>query len=200
MFRTPRHHAARSAWFWVLILVLWTPDAPAQEPDGPSRDTAVAPASLAFKDRPIRPDSRRNPANPRGEAGSNWWFGPVGVAGALAVVGGISLASKRFGLNLNLGMTRDLGPIGLVGQTRLSPKHSVYLVRVGGRVLILGAGAGGSPTSLGEVTDPAELARLIPQRPARSAGPASTSAVRLAGTTRTMTTSTGFDQRIGDDE
>ena len=39
----------------------------------------------------------------------------------------------------------------VVGRTSLSPKHTVYLLDVGGRVLILGAGPQGAPTLLGEL-------------------------------------------------
>ncbi len=165
----------------------------ARSAEEPTRDPAVNPASVAPRSTPIDRTPRRelDPSR-RGEAGSGWWIGPVGIAGALALVGGASLASKRFGLNLGLG--KDGGLIGVVGQTRLSPKHSVYLVRVADRVLILGTGPGGSPAPLGEVTDPLELARLIPQRSPRGIG--SPPPVKLAGMARPI----GFDQRIGDDE
>ncbi len=194
MLRTPRRSATSVAWFWALSLPLWPAAATAQSPAESTRDPAVAPTSLTAPSQPVRSGSRGGHKSSQGETTSGWWLGPAGIAAAFAVVGGASLASKRFGLNLNLGLTRETGPVAVVGQTRLSPKHSVYLVRVGGRVLILGAGQGGSPTTLGEVTDPSELARLIPQRPARPS--ASTPAVKVAGLARP----TGFDQRIGDDE
>jgi flagellar protein FliO/FliZ len=115
-------------------------------------------------------------------AGSGgWWLGTAGIAGALAIFGGASLASKRF------LPARDSGPIRVVGRTALSPRHSVYLLRVGDRVLILGTGPQGAPANLGEVTDPAELARLVPRRAAAEA----------VATVRTTPT---FDQRIGGDE
>ena len=192
MFRTPRHFATPVAWFWALSLPCWPTPALAQALDQPPRDGAVVPASLPFKDQPVRASSRSGSKALKGEATAGWWLGPVGIAAAFAVVGGVSLASKRFGLNL--GLTRETGTIAVVDQTRLSPKHSVYLVRVGGRVLILGAGAGGSPTTLGEVTDPGELARLIPRRVVRGGG--SSPPIKVAGVAR----GTGFDQRIGDDE
>ena len=194
MLRTPRRRAAIAAWPWALGLALFGWPAPgARAADEPTRDPAVVRSSLAFKDRPVRPSTRRADGDGPAPAAPNWWLGPAGVAAALAVVGGVSLASRRFGLNLNLGAARDLGALGVVGHARLSPKHSVYLVRVGGRVLILGAGAGGSPTTLGEVTDPAELARLVPARPGRAAGAGASSRPATIVTT-------GFDRRIGDDE
>ena len=195
MFRTPRRFTTSVGWLWALSLPCWPALATAQPlDDDPTGDPAVTRTALGFSDQPVRSSSRAGGRAPRGESATSWWLGPVGVAAAFAVVGGVSLASKRFGLNLNLGLAREAGSVAVVGQTRLSPKHSVYLVRVGGRVLILGAGPGGSPSTLGEVTDPGELARLIPQRAVRpgSAPPA----VKLTTASRT----TGFDQRIGDDE
>jgi len=65
------------------------------------------------------------------------------------------------------------------------------LLRVGNRVLIVGAGPQGAPTTLGEVTDPAELARLVPGRTARPVSDLPAAPTRP---------SAGFDRRIGDDE
>jgi flagellar protein FliO/FliZ len=118
------------------------------------------------------------------DSGGGWWLGSAGIAVALAVFGGVSVASKRF------LPSKDTGPFQVVGRSALSPKHSVYLLRVGDRVLILGAGPQGPPSTLGEVTDPAELARLAPRRALRPAN-------EPAASTRPMA---GFDRRIGDDE
>ena len=166
--------------------------------DEPFVDRSVVPASLsAGINEPVPP--RKSGRVGSAQSGGNiagWWLGPVGIAGALAVVGGISLAAKRFNLNLGFHSVRDLGVIGVVGQTRLSPKHAVYLVRVADRVLIVGAGSGGSPSPLGEITDPGELDRLIPRRAGRIAPSARSVIAPRVGQSR----STGFDQRIGDDE
>jgi flagellar biogenesis protein FliO len=86
-----------------------------------------------------------------------WWLGTAGVALALAAFGGISLASRR------LPAGTEPGPLQVVGRARLSPRHSVVLLRAGDRVLIVGAGAQGPPALLGELTDPATLDRLVPR-------------------------------------
>ncbi len=117
------------------------------------------------------------------ESTTGWWLGPVIAVAGLAVLGGVSLASKRF------LPTRESGPLQVVGRSSLSAKHSVSLLRVGDRVLIVGIGPQGPPSSLGEVTDPAELARLLPRRPA-PLRPAPSTPIKI----------TGFDRRIGDDE
>ena len=51
----------------------------------------------------------------------------------------------------------------MVGRASLSPKHTVYLLEVGRRVLIVGTGAQGAPTLLGELTDPEDLAQVAPR-------------------------------------
>lgn len=81
--------------------------------------------------------------------GGGWWLGTAGVALALAVVGGLSVVSRRF------GPASQLGAPGLrvVGRTSLSPRHAVYLVRAGDRVLVLGTGPQGPPSLLGELDD-----------------------------------------------
>ncbi len=180
MFRTPRRFAASVAWSWALTIPFWHSPPAARSADGPT-DPAVIRASLDAKEQRVPARGERRGPTIKGQSGAGWWFVPVGITAALAVFGGISLASKRFGLNL--GLPGDSGPLRVVGQARLSPKQSVYLVRVGDRVLILGTGPQGAPTPLGEVTDPAELARLIPGRTIRANLPTTT-----------------FDRRIGGDE
>lgn len=152
--------------------------------------------SIALADEKTRSEaSNRTLAIQRPKAGvspaestGGWWLGSVGVAGALAVFGGVSLASKRFLPN------RDGTSIQVVGRSNLSTKHAVSLVRVGNRVLIVGTGPQGPPSTLGEITDPVELAKLIPRR--STDGPTA-STVRPAPM---MAKTTGFDRRIGDDE
>ena len=185
-------------WFALVGAIVWLGGfSPRSWADEPLVDRDVVPASLHSGIEAVPPrTSGKTTANRVGGNVAGWWLGPVGIAGALAVVGGISLAAKRFNLNLGLGGVRDLGLIGVVGQTRLSPKHAVYLVRVADRVLIVGAGPGGSPSTLGEVIDPGELDRLIPRRTSRTTPAARPGAAPTASRPR----STGFDQRIGDDE
>ena len=144
-------------------------------------------AAIPHPDAPARvlatPRSRSAAASP--DSGGGWWLGTAGIAAALAVFGGVSVASKRF------LPSRDSGPIRVVGRSALSSKHSACLLRVGDRVLIVGVGPQGAPSTLGEVTDPAELARLAPPRATRSPVEPTVAPARPL---------TGFDRRIGDDE
>ena len=41
----------------------------------------------------------------------------------------------------------------VVGRVSLSPKHSVYLLRIGRRVLLVGAGPQGAPSLIAELDD-----------------------------------------------
>jgi flagellar protein FliO/FliZ len=138
-----------------------------------------------------RPFPRRGaagrPAEGMAEKSGSWWFGTAGIALALALFGGISLASRRY-----LPQAGSGGFLSVVGRASLSPKHSVYLLRVGARVLILGAGSQGAPTLLGELSEPADLERFAPKRPGRAAPeaepePSAGSEVR------------GFDRLVGDE-
>ena len=54
------------------------------------------------------------------------------------------------------------GPIRVLARANLSPKERLLLVRMGGRVLLLGSAPGGL-TTLSEVTDPDEVSELLEQ-------------------------------------
>jgi hypothetical protein len=111
------------------------------------------------------------------EATGGWWLGTAGIALALAVCGGISVASRRFWPQVVAG-----GPLRVVGRTSLSPRHTVYLLKAGGRVLIVGTGPQGAPSLLGELDDPDDLGPPADGSPRSSDGLAR-----------------GFDRRVGDD-
>ena len=74
-----------------------------------------------------------------------WWFGSAGIAVALAAVGGVVVAAKK------LKPGSEAGPLKVLSRTSLSPRHSVYLLKVGDRVLIVGTGPQGAPSLLGEM-------------------------------------------------
>lgn len=163
----------------------------------PPADPAVAQAAVA-PGRSFLVPGRSSSRSSSGSAGETtagpWWLGPAGIAAALAGVGALSWAARRF--NLNLGSrtnpARAVSRLGVVGSVRLGPKQALHLVRVGDRVLIIGTGPGSAPQTLGEVDDPAELARLAPRR----ATPTAPSPRPSAGTSP----SARLDRRIGDDE
>ncbi len=75
----------------------------------------------------------------------------MGVALALAFIGWGSVAARRY---VPQGASAPLAALRVVGRTSLSPRHSVYLLDVGGRVLIVGTGPQGAPSLLGELSEP----------------------------------------------
>jgi flagellar biogenesis protein FliO len=177
-------------------LALWFLFAPSATP----AEEVAKPARAVLPGR-----DRGGSSSSANDSGGGWWMGPAGIAAALAAFGGVSLASRRF------LPTADSGPIRVVGRTSLSGKHSACLLRVGDRVLIVGLGPQGPPSTLGEITDPAELVRLAPGRFVRPAPvedspeakpsrpPMVARPVRLAAS-GSARPSAGFDRRIGDDE
>ncbi len=80
------------------------------------------------------------------------WPGMAGIALVLAVAGGIVAVSRRF-------VPRPTaGTVQVVGRLSLSPKHSVYTLRVGRRLLLLGTGPQGPPSLIAELDDVPEAA------------------------------------------
>lgn len=151
---------------------------------------SVAPAAAAeVSTESRRPFPQRSSTVHRGVDGAassgSWWLGTAGIALALALCGGISVASKRY-----LPGRTGGGALRVVGRASLSPKQAVYLVAIGERILIVGAGAQGPPSLLGELTDPAERAQF--GAAARPAG----ASVPIGPGARTVR----FDARLGDDE
>jgi len=96
--------------------------------------------------RPISREATTSPSH-RSEASGGWWVGTAGIAVVLAACGWASLASRKF-LPKSAGNAPNLR---VVGRTSLSPKHAVYLLDVGGRVLLIGTGPQGAPSLLGEL-------------------------------------------------
>jgi hypothetical protein len=121
--------------------------------DPPARRRFPPRAGLAMGVEATRPGADGARTGP--ESSGGWWLGTAGVALALALVGWGSVASRRY---LPRGGSGPLA-VRVVGRASLSPRHSVYLVEVGGRVLIVATGPQGAPALLGELTDPADPAR-----------------------------------------
>jgi hypothetical protein len=80
-----------------------------------------------------------------------WSLAMIGITLALAVCGGIVAAGRRF-LPQGAG-----GGVKVIGRVSLSPKHSVYLLEVGRRRLLVGAGPQGAPALISELDDFAEI-------------------------------------------
>src|SRR5262249_24575880 len=98
----------------------------------------------------------------KGTTGSdNWGAGTACLAIVLAICGGGALAARR------LSPRPPAAAVQVVGRVSLSSKHSAYLLRVGRRVLVLGAGPQGPPALITELVDEPQ-AQPAPQRGAES--------------------------------
>jgi hypothetical protein len=125
---------------------------------GASPAPAPAPTAVSAR-RPFSPrESALRNAEGRPEGAGGWWLGTAGIALVLALCGGISLVARRCWPQLHTG-----GLLRVVGRASLSSKHTVHLLSVGNRVLIVGTGPQGAPSLLGELTDPDDLRRLAPR-------------------------------------
>jgi Flagellar biosynthesis protein, FliO len=124
---------------------------------GASEDRAVLPTgaeSELGEDSPRATRAavlRRLAKGARPGGTDSWSLVMIGITLALAVSGGIIAAGRRF-----LPQGTGVG-MQVVGRVSLSPKHTVYLLRVGRRVLLVGAGPQGSPSLISELDDLAEI-------------------------------------------
>ncbi len=87
---------------------------------------------------------------------SGWWLGSAGITLVLAVCGAICIAARKY------WPQEPTGSLRVVGRLNLSSRHSIYLVRAGERVLLIGAGSQGAPSLLGELTEEIATTRATP--------------------------------------
>ena len=101
--------------------------------------------------RPLRPSVTpwlRTDAGGTGSTGlDNGWSGMACLALVLVACGGVAVLIRR------MAPRATAGAVQVVGRVGLSPKHSVYLLRVGRRILVLGAGPQGPPALIAELDD-----------------------------------------------
>jgi flagellar biogenesis protein FliO len=119
-------------------------------------------------------------------------LGSAGITLVLAICGAICVAARKYWPQESAGSVR------VVGRVSLSSRHSIYLVRAGERVLLIGTGSQGAPSLLGELTeaeralDLADPACRRPYSPdARTAGPFEVTTTRATPS---------LDIHLGDDE
>jgi hypothetical protein len=91
----------------------------------------------------------RSSSAARGGGSDHWYAGIAGIALALAACGGVVAAARH------LSSRGSVGEIQVISRVNLSPRHSIYLVRVGRRALLIGAGPQGAPSLISELDDPA---------------------------------------------
>lgn len=147
----------RAAAAALAVLVLLAPCGRTYGEDRPSGAVQNEPERRASP--PRGSIARGAGAAGRSEGTAGWWVGTGAVALALAACGWLSLLARRYRPGVAVGSQA----MRVVGRTSLSPKHSVYLLEVDGRVLIVGAGSQGAPSLLGELGVPA-ASSMMPGR------------------------------------
>ena len=95
---------------------------------------------------------------------------------ALAAVCVLAWVVLRWGARRGLGMAGDTGRVRVLERVPLDARRSLYLLRIGDRVLLVGAGDGAAPTVLAELS-PDEL----PPAPERAATGFADVLKRMAG-------------------
>ncbi len=108
--------------------------------------------------RLAQPGSAANSADSsaHGPGSSGWWLGTTGITLVLAFCGAICIAARKYLPQQSVGALR------VVGRVSLSSRHSIYLIRAGERVLLIGTGSQGAPSLLGEMTEEVVTAQVAP--------------------------------------
>ncbi len=111
--------------------------------------------------RRSRPTRSAGEARQRTEAATTPWYrsGLGALAVVLAIVGLAAWAVRRW---IPSARINDSGGLRVVGRTSVTPKHSVALIRVGRRFVLVGV-SGERMTALCDVNDPDEVAELTRQ-------------------------------------
>lgn len=107
---------------------------------------------------------RAAPAAPAGSPAPETGAGTLLVKGVFALVlvlglllGGVALLKK---IAPGMGAGASGRGMEILGRTPIGPKHAAVLLRVGGRVLVLGV-SGDRMQTLAELKDPEEVERLV---------------------------------------
>jgi len=112
---------------------------------------AVPPRTLSDESRPI------GSGRPNGDNSGGW----LRTLGALAVVAGLIFAARwflrRWGAS---GPAGRAGPMEVLARASVAPRQQLLLVRLGKRLVLIGAG-GGTMSTLAEVSDQAEVDELM---------------------------------------
>lgn len=147
--RSPRWYGSLRTLVLVSVLAVPVTRSYAVEPRTETpRDTPPAMTTDSTTSRPAL--ARPSAAPPRASRSTTWripWPSmiAIGAACGLLCAGLLTRArtnSRRFG---------STTPLEVVGRTALGPRHAMYVVRVGNRVLLIGAGNQGPPALLTEL-------------------------------------------------
>jgi flagellar biogenesis protein FliO len=93
----------------------------------------------------VAPEATGSGPAPASPGSSGWWLGSAGIALVLAICGAGCVAARKHWPRESAGLLQ------VIGRVSLSPRQSIVLVRAGNRVLLIGTGAQGAPSLLGEL-------------------------------------------------
>ncbi len=166
--------------------------------------TVTARAATAFPERPVTPLKRTSalppvsdPASTKeptgGPSAGTFLAGLVVVL--LFVLGIAKLLLKRSPYSIG---SLPADAVDILGRRAVDPRNSVYMVKVGSRLILMGASPSGL-SSLAEITDPIEIASLSNVcAAAKQTGPdAAKWLSRLWPKTTTVVESRPFDDQLG---
>jgi len=169
-----RTTAMPTAALFMLVLPWATPCARVRGagpacPDGNSRPGAAASQPAGTQSttdsggRALPPRTGDDELRPVGGSNANHanGIGWLRTLGALAIVAGLIFAARWLLRRWRpSGLIGAAGPVEVLARAPVAPKQQIVLVRLGGRLVLVGTGAGAMST-LAEVTDPAEVRELI---------------------------------------
>jgi len=144
------------------MLAVSAAEAPATQDGGNPQSAIRNPQSEdeSAKPLPKRSDgdeSRFVGTGRRRDDGGGW----LQTVGALAAVAVLIFAARWFLRRWSpAGSAGAAGPMEVVARASVAPRQQLLLVRLGGKLVLIGTG-GGAMTTLAEVTDPAEVEKLI---------------------------------------
>ncbi len=105
---------------------------------------------------------RKTPADDRvispGNEYEGWWRTIGALALVVALIFAVRLAMRRLGPSG--AATRGADVVRVVWRKNLTPRHQLFLLRMGGRVLLVGAGPGGMDVLM-QTSDEQEIGELL---------------------------------------
>jgi len=130
--------------------------------------SALEPNTASAEPRPLERRRGNTPQSGHSATGTgttqSWFRTTMSLAGVVGLIVLLGWGYRRVAATGTFGLARGRGAplIEVVGRTALSPRHSVCLVRVGPRLVLLGC-THDSIRSLDVITDPDLSARLLGQ-------------------------------------
>lgn len=125
-------------------------------------------ACVALRAQATRPGDpttqtvRKTPADDRpivpGNGYGGWWRTIGALALVVALIFAVRFAIRRLGLSGAAARGADV--VRVVWRKNLTPRHQLFLLRMGGRVLLVGAGPGGMDVLM-QTSDEREIRELL---------------------------------------